>query len=79
MSERRIIQIIPASNWCAVYKDTDKDELKTPIACWALVEEKEGKGNTFTYVVGLDAADTVDFCDTMSNFLRYEPVINSRT
>jgi len=77
VSERRIIQIIPAANWDAVYRDGDGDELKTPVACWALVEEKEGNCDTFTYVVGLDATDTVDFCDTMGNFLRYEPVSNS--
>lgn len=53
MLTRRILQIIPADGWLAVYDHTlgDIDDLRTrPLVCWALVEDQTG-----TTVVGMDA------------------------
>lgn len=53
VAQQRIIQIIPADGWLAVY-DTgagDVRNLRTvPLACWALVE-RDG----MTSVIGMDA------------------------
>lgn len=51
--ERRILQIIPAEGWLAVYElgTGDVSDLRTKgLVCWALVEEMSE-----TSVVGMDA------------------------
>ena len=66
---RRILQIIPADGWHAVYAicpDRNKNNpvWVAPLACWALVQQE-----TVRYVVGLDC--TLSFCDQGDNFLGY--------
>lgn len=66
---RRILQIIPADGWNALYairpEENKNDPVYvSPLTCWALVEE--GK---VQYVVGLDC--TQSFCDQGDNFLGY--------
>lgn len=68
MGNRKIIQIIPAIGWCAVYDQGEDKKLKAPVVCWALIEEENG----FRCVVGMDAIDTIGFCDEADNFLNYE-------
>jgi hypothetical protein len=66
---RRILQIIPADGWNALYAIRPERHKKNPVwvaplACWALVHE--GK---VSYVVGLDS--TLSLCDQGDNFLGY--------
>lgn len=66
---RRIIQIIPASGWHAVYairpeRNQNNPVWVSPLACWALVQQEQVR-----YVVGLDS--TLSFCDQGDNFLGY--------
>lgn len=70
-SGRRIIQIIPAKGWNALYairpeRNKGNPVFMSPLACWALVEESAQR-----YVVGLDR--TLSFCDAGDNFLGYLP------
>jgi hypothetical protein len=55
---QRIVQIIPAQGWLALYEQGtgDVQDLRTrAVVCWALVEESAGEGPASTRVVGLDA------------------------
>lgn len=71
----KILQIIPTGyTFLAIYEEGEKGEnisltFKTPVACWALVEDEKGNRK----VEGMDTMDgrTVDFCEKRSNFLRY--------
>jgi hypothetical protein len=69
MTERTIIQIIPAVGWKSIYRDDD--DLQNPmyefLVCWALIEDEHGE----RHVVGMDGNDYVGFCDEMSNFQGY--------
>lgn len=71
MDSRRILQIIAAEGWSAVYairpdrNDGDPVWLSR-LACWALVQHEESR-----YVVGIDS--TLSFCDQGDNFLGYAP------
>ena len=67
MSERKIIQIMPAADWGAAYNDHG-DELMAPLVCWALVQDADGLSS----VVGLTASGKqVTFCDTDETFTGY--------
>jgi hypothetical protein len=71
MLPRRILQIIPADGWLAVYNHSveDVEDLRTrPLVCWALVEDETG-----TRVVGLDA-DHVAGTGDASRFVGYSRV-----
>jgi hypothetical protein len=66
---RRILQIISADGWNAVYAirpDSNKNNPVwiAPLACWALVQQERAR-----LVVGLDS--TLSFCDQGDNFLGY--------
>lgn len=53
VATQRIIQIIPAEGWLAVYDygSSDVEDIRTrPLACFALVEDQTG-----TRVIGMDA------------------------
>jgi DNA gyrase inhibitor GyrI len=66
-TDKKIIQIIPAAGWYAVYADSGT-ETRCPLACWGLYDE-------WNEVVGMDtdsSADGPQDCSLMSNFLRYE-------
>jgi hypothetical protein len=70
-SERKIIQIVPANGWNAVYAIRPEENKNNPVwvsplACWALVQE-----GAHRYVVGLDR--TLSFCEVGDNFLGYLP------
>lgn len=65
--QRKIIQIIPAQDWYGMYEQEDGTMELDPIACWALVDDGQDR-----FVVGLAAADYVDFCENTSNFRGYK-------
>lgn len=53
VAQQKILQIISAEGWLAVYDlgSGDVQDLRTrPLACWALVEDSTG-----TRIVGMDA------------------------
>ena len=66
MADRKIVQIMPAPGWVAIFDEED-DELISPLVGWALVQDGSG-GQA---VVGLAASDKVELCDDQSNFVRY--------
>ena len=65
---RKILQIIPAGDWCAVYLN-DKEPWFTifALACWALTKDEDGESE----VIGMDATDYVDFAPNMQSFYAY--------
>ncbi len=68
VASQRILQIIPADGWLAVYDygSSDVEDIRTrPLACFALVEDQTG-----TRVIGLDA-DTVAGQSPRGRFLGY--------
>jgi hypothetical protein len=67
----RIVQIIPAQGWWAVYRKREDDgEFSALLVSWALVEGSTGEFE----VVGIDAdiKGTVEIAAYANNFLRYE-------
>lgn len=67
----RIIQILPANGWRAVYAMEMDDGTWVaeayPLALWALIEEGDG----FTSVVGMDCADVALSVEDNINHLGY--------
>lgn len=72
MEDVRILSIIPADGWYAVFKagSNEGSEFRSPILCWALVEARDGARR----VVGLDTDQrgTVEIAAYADNFVRYE-------
>jgi len=64
-----IIQIIPATDWYAVY-DGDGEDLVVPVVCWALVEDEVGVRRVDAIDDGTTAFDG-EFVSQVSNFKRY--------
>lgn len=72
--ERRILQIIPAEGWLAVYElgTGDVSDLRTKgLVCWALVEEMSE-----TSVVGIDVDQSAGITES-GKFLGYVRVGDS--
>jgi hypothetical protein len=68
VAKQRILQIVPAEGWLAVYDygSRDVEDIRTrPVACFALVEDDTG-----TRVIGLDA-DMVAGMTPRGKFLGY--------
>jgi hypothetical protein len=65
----KILQIMPAHGWAAVYSE-DSDEMIAPLVAWALVETAPGE----TGVVGLVALEKVQSAEDQPNFTHYEQV-----
>lgn len=70
-NDTRIVQLIPADGWVAVYKDNDT-ELRAPLVAWALRRDGE--------VIPLDTNPEGDVGDPRktSNFHRVERVVDLR-
>jgi hypothetical protein len=71
VEEVRIVEIIPAPGWRAVFGNGDGgDEFSSPLVCWALVEGTTGERQ----VVGIDTdtKGTVEIAAYANNFRRYE-------
>lgn len=66
MGKKKILQIIPAHGWEAVFT-SESDQYVWPLSCWALVVQENGD----TDVEGMYAGDYVEFCETIGNFSHY--------
>lgn len=65
----RIVQIMPADGWKAVYVNGDGVVAVVPLVGWALVEDGEGR----RHVDGLDGrGDVITLCDNMVGFQVFE-------
>lgn len=53
----KIIQIIPAVGWYAIFDEGTKDEWKYPLVCWALTDEGEIVGQISTELL-VEGAET---------------------
>ena len=64
----KILQIIPADGWCALYKNSTGILFEQPLVCFALVEDKDKEQR----IVGMGCDDTyIDSVDGVSNFAGY--------
>ena len=64
----KILQIMPADGWCAVYRDSKGVKYTNPIIGFALVEEPDGT----RYVSGFDMDDgTTSFNADDENHIGY--------
>ncbi len=66
--DRYIVDIMPAANWYAVYREEDESETFSPLVGWALYDSNDSRR-----VAGLvaDRADKVVFCDQRPSFVGY--------
>jgi hypothetical protein len=71
-----IQQIIPAQNWCALYKKGD-DTIIVPLVCWALTQELKSDAITATTIIGLvaDGGDVVPAA-SVNGFSHYDVTID---
>jgi len=68
---RKIISIIPANGWFALYEG-EKEVFKSPVVCFALVENTEEEDDRFE-VQPMEYTDLyVDFCENTKNFIGLE-------
>ena len=65
MSKYKIISIIPADGWYAIYKQEDGSLLRVRVICLALIEYKDGERD----VQALDYSDgCASLCQDAENF-----------
>jgi hypothetical protein len=66
----KIVQIIPADEWVAVFKMEDDAELSLPLTCWALFQSDDGSSQ----IEGIyaDAAGDCTTARSAPNFVRYK-------
>src|SRR5215470_11913977 len=65
-STMKILQIIPATDWYAIF-DNAGMELSNPLVCWALVQEEDGDTAIRGMVADSDGA-IIEAADKMNNF-----------
>lgn len=86
----KIKSICGAEEWCAIFlKDTDKWQAqKVVIACWAVVEDRQGKdrivgmvcgGNTGRLWCAEDSDEWVGYCHESYNLEKYKSSVLSLT
>ena len=73
----KIIQIIAADDWFAVFKMDDDAELSMPLNCWALFELEDGSSRIEGIYV--DAAGDCTVAKSADNFVRYKRLITVMT
>jgi hypothetical protein len=66
----KIVQIIPADDWFAVFKMDDDAELSMPLSCWALFQSEDGSSRVEGIYV--DAAGDCTAAKSAANFVRYK-------
>jgi hypothetical protein len=71
----RILQLIPADSWSAVFvahsSNPEKPEVYTVSLCsWALVEQEDA-GETFCSIVGYGATNVIHTVDDYPDFMGY--------
>jgi hypothetical protein len=64
---KKILQITPANDWFASYKEDGEDKYY-PLACWALCEED---GTTGVEGVSAGQDGLTDICNESRNFVGY--------
>lgn len=75
MEEVKILQIMPADGWMAVYDGGDDGEMEEPLACFALVsvDYQNGEGPQ-TEVRGMSPdGKSMVFVEDASNFVTIRP------
>lgn len=74
MEDPRILQIMPAEGWVAIFEGEEGEELALPLTCFALVELEEGN-DTWTEVRAMTVEErAVVFCDEIDNFVRIDRI-----
>ena len=72
-SNWKIVQMIPAPGWAAVYKTEGKETTEDELVCWALVDDQSSR-----FVTGMIASNEVeglcDFAAADSSFIRYKKI-----
>jgi hypothetical protein len=69
-TKEKIIQIIPAAGWAAVYTEDSADTPLDPIVCFALVEcTKDGSTWQEVKPMGVEGKE-IEFIDDAMNFKR---------
>jgi hypothetical protein len=73
MSQRKIIQITPATGWSAVFKAEGKyvSLITEPLACWAMIEETGDDGKITSKIEGLVGIKSVEFVTDSTSFIGY--------
>jgi hypothetical protein len=75
--DEKIIQIIPADDWVAVFKMDDEAELSMPLTCWALFQLADGSSRIEGIYV--DAAGDCTAAKAAENFVRYKRLSSNST
>jgi len=66
MADPKVLQIIPASGWNALFEDEDS----VPVVCFALVQDVDEDGNATTAVRPMACIDDViELCDEYDSYL----------
>ena len=67
--ESKILQIMPAGGWSALFKDEDS----VPLICFALVQDVDENGSPVSSVRPMTCIDEViGFCDEYDTYLGVE-------
>ncbi|MGC9457812.1 MAG: hypothetical protein ACP5DC_09870, partial [Halothiobacillaceae bacterium] len=75
-ADPKIVQMMPADGWFAVYVDDDDDPIIEPVVCFALVQDPDG----FTEVRPMTWQGTaVDFADEDEGFVSIEHISAAMT
>jgi hypothetical protein len=69
----KILQIIPAEGWSAIYADGDGEIFVMPLVCWALVESANVDGEE---IIGMTADDSHITDASDDNLLGYAKVVD---
>ena len=71
MADPKILQMMPAEGWFALFSDEENDILMEPLVCFALVEDEDG----YTEIRPMNWQGTaVDYTDEADGFLGIEHV-----
>lgn len=73
----KIVQIIPADEWVAVFKMDDEAELSMPLNCWALFQGDDGSSRIEGIYV--DASGDCTAAKSAENFIRYKRLTATTT
>jgi hypothetical protein len=67
--ESKILQIMPADGWSALFEDEDS----IPLVCFALVQDVDENGSPVSSVRPMACVDAaIGFCDEYANYVGVE-------
>ncbi|MBN2251438.1 MAG: hypothetical protein JW724_05125 [Candidatus Altiarchaeota archaeon] len=66
----KILQLLPAKNWWAVYDD-DGEPFISRLVCWALVQVGNEEVDRSVTGMDIDEEGRVEFCQEIENFRNY--------